>query len=372
MVRLAVNPRGLSTTTLGPDKQGKCSLRIKGNKLEAFPRCSESNFSDLRRNNSFAYFDRTRYVSVLDSIHARAILFLRPRRFGKSLTLSMLEHFHGIQYRDQYDELFQDLDIDKDVKGDKITPGEYMILEFNFSAVNCTRDLNKAAEELALSIITRLKRFYEDYYPYLGGSLGQMISENINQRSAINSLANLVQLVNRTLREVKNRGDKKHPLANVKGIYLLADEYDAFSNEYMDPHNSQPWAESDASSLVKDFWATVKDNVRLPYGIQKCFITGISPLSLADNTSGFNIAVNMSFEQEVAGLCGLSRADVEGTLERICKSKADVERHLDKLTRYANGYHFCRYEKSEPVFNTDTSLEYLEQTPQTPKCRIGS
>ncbi|RPA92487.1 hypothetical protein L873DRAFT_190163 [Choiromyces venosus 120613-1] len=347
MVRLAVNPRGLSTTTLGPDKQGKCSLRIKGNKLEAFPRCSESNFSDLRRNNSFAYFDRTRYVSVLDSIHARAILFLRPRRFGKSLTLSMLQHFHGIQHRDQYDELFLDLDIDKDVKGDKITPGEYLILDFNFAEVNRTRDLNKAAEGLAVNIIWSLERFYR-------------------------VLRKLVLIVDDALSEIKNRGDKKHPLANVKGIYLLADEYDAFSNEYMDPHNSQPWAESDASSLVKDFWATVKGMMRLPYGIQKCFITGISPLSLADNTSGFNIAVNMSFKKEVAGICGLSRADVEGALERICKSKADVERHLDRLTRYANGYHFCRYEKSEPVFNTDTSLEYLQQTPQTPKCRIGS
>ncbi|RPB01585.1 hypothetical protein L873DRAFT_634150 [Choiromyces venosus 120613-1] len=262
-----------------------------------------------------------------------------------------------------------------------------MILKFNFSAVNRTRDLNKAAQGLAVSIIRNLKGFYGDYYSYLGESLGQLISERIDQGDAINSLANLVQLVNRTLWEVKNGGDKKHPLANVKGvshayilhvpgqgwhadhlkIYLLADEYDAFSNEYIDPHNSQPWAESDASSLVKDFWATVKDNVGLPYGIQKCFITGISPLSLADNTSGFNIAVNMSFKKEVAGLCGLSRADVEGALERICKSKADVERHLDRLTRYANGYHFCRYEKSEPVFNTDTSLEYLQASFRHPR-----
>ncbi|RPA95774.1 hypothetical protein L873DRAFT_1301258 [Choiromyces venosus 120613-1] len=317
MVRLAVNPRGLSTTTLGPDKQGKCSLRIKGNKLEAFPRCSESNFSNLRRNNSFAYFDRTRYVSVLDSIHARAILFLRPRRFGKSLTLSMLQHFHGIQHRDQYDELFLDLDIDKDVKGDKITPGEYLILDFNFAEVNRTRDLNKAAEGLAVNIIWSLERFYRVYYSYLGGSSGQLMSENINQGDAIHSLRKLVLIVDDALSEIKNRGDKKHPLANVKGIYLLVDEYDAFSNEYMDPHNLQPWVESDASSLVKDFWATVKGMMRLPYGIQKCFITGISPLSLADNTSGFNIAVNMSFKKEVAGICGLSRADVEGALENL-------------------------------------------------------
>ncbi|PWW72054.1 hypothetical protein C7212DRAFT_337270, partial [Tuber magnatum] len=75
--------------------------------IQAFPRCSESNFSELRVNKRFAYFDRTRYISVLDSVDARAILFLRPRRFGKSLTLSMLEHFHGVQHRAQYDQLFK-------------------------------------------------------------------------------------------------------------------------------------------------------------------------------------------------------------------------------------------------------------------------
>ncbi|KAG0129489.1 hypothetical protein HOY82DRAFT_651946 [Tuber indicum] len=81
---------------------------------------------------------------------------------------------------------------------------------------------------------------------------------------------------------------------------------------------------------------------------------------MADNPSGFNIAVTMSFKKEVAGVCGLNRADVEGALKRVCNSKAEVERHLDKLTKYANGYHFCRYQKSESVFNTDTSLEYLQ------------
>lgn len=127
----------------------------------------------------------------------------------------------------------------------------------------------------------------------------------------------------------------------------------------MDPHNSHNWEESNASLLIKDFWATVKAMVDLEYGIQKCFITGISPICLANNTSGFNIAVNMSFKREVAGLCGLTRADVQVALEKICPSKVDVASHLERLTEYANGYHFCRYSKTEPVFNTDTSLEYL-------------
>ncbi|RPA89777.1 hypothetical protein L873DRAFT_591011 [Choiromyces venosus 120613-1] len=107
MVRLTANARGLSTARLLPQKQQKSSLRIKSDTIEAFPRCSVSSFSNLRANKRFAYFDRTKYVFVLDSIDADVLLFLRPRRFGKSLTLSMLEHFHGVQYRAQYGELFK-------------------------------------------------------------------------------------------------------------------------------------------------------------------------------------------------------------------------------------------------------------------------
>lgn len=146
----------------------------------------------------------------------------------------------------------------------------------------------------------------------------------------------------------------------------MADEYDAFSNEYMDPLSPIPmaWTRSKAASLIKDFWATVKSLMELRYGIRKCFITGISPLSLVDNTSGFNIAVNMSFEKEVAGLCGLTRADIAAALQVICDSETKIAEHLTELTKYANGYHFCQNDKVEPMFNTDTGLEYLQVSHQ--------
>lgn len=100
------NRRCLAMTSVGLDK-AESTLRIKGNKITKFPRCSESNFCKLRADTRFAYFDKTSYISRLDSDLSRAILFLRPRRFGKSLTVSMLEYFHGIQHRDKYDELFK-------------------------------------------------------------------------------------------------------------------------------------------------------------------------------------------------------------------------------------------------------------------------
>ena len=63
-----------------------------------FPQDSHSDFGEIRSDLKLAYFDRTSYISVLDPLDKRVVLFLRPRRFGKSLTLSMLKHFHGVEY----------------------------------------------------------------------------------------------------------------------------------------------------------------------------------------------------------------------------------------------------------------------------------
>jgi len=98
----------------------------------------------------------------------------------------------------------------------------------------------------------------------------------------------------------------------------------------------------------------VKEIIAQEYGIQKCFITGISPICLVNNTSGFNIAVNMSSKKQVADLCGLTHDDIEVALEKIFQFKPDVVTHHERLTRYANGYHFCYSSKTQPVFNTNT------------------
>ncbi|PUU82635.1 hypothetical protein B9Z19DRAFT_1120395 [Tuber borchii] len=357
---LRIYRRGIATTSLGLGQMGKSTLRIEANKISAFPRGSKSNFAKLRADKGFAYFDRTSYLTVLHSVPEEAVLFLRPRRFGKSLTLSMIEHFHGIEHHERYKELFTNLDIDIPVNQNAIVPGEYLILKFNFAGLRHSQDPNAAAEGLSANILWSLQEFYRAYDTYLGASLQDLIVENINYSSAISSFRNVVTHANYKLQAVRRARDPKHPLAKVKGIYLLADDYDAFNNEYMNPRDSERWDISLAESLIEDFWATVKGMTVLPYGIQKCFITGIFPLSLANNTSSFNIAVNLSFKNNFAGLCGLTRADIEDALQTICPSKKSVSTHLEQLTRYAHGYHFCRYSKTEPVFNTDTSLEYLQ------------
>lgn len=102
------NKRTASSSRPRLGSQVKPTLLIQGDKIISFSRdVVRAIFSPLRNNKHFAYFDRTRYISVLDFIDNTVLHFLRPRRFGKSLTISMLEHFHGIMYKAEYDMLFK-------------------------------------------------------------------------------------------------------------------------------------------------------------------------------------------------------------------------------------------------------------------------
>ena len=99
----------------------------------------------------------------------------------------------------------------------------------------------------------------------------------------------------------------------------------------------------------------------LSKGIEKCFITGISPLSLTDLGSGFNVSINLSFQAEVAGLCGLTHSDIQAALKTIHGLDSTAcEGHLSAMAEYFNGYHFCKYKKVETVYNTDSCMSYRQ------------
>jgi hypothetical protein len=140
---------------------------------------------------------------------------------------------------------------------------------------------------------------------------------------------------------------------------LLADEYDAYANEYMDPHDPKPWSNSKPFRVLKTFWTNVKAG-RSRYGIKKVYVTGVTPLLMSDLISGANDQENISFSPDFSTLCGLTRSDVLAALRVICSNEEEVQKHLSELVYYANGYHFCRQRKVELVFNTQTALSYLQ------------
>ncbi|KAF9343657.1 hypothetical protein BGX34_006514, partial [Mortierella sp. NVP85] len=340
-----------------PYDKRKASLVFNKEAFKDFPLNDMRSFKDIRVNTQYAYFDRTRYIPVIDSLQ-RVLLFLRPRRFGKSLFLSTLARFHGVENKHNYEALFRGLDVDQDVKSGKITPGQYLIMSFDFSAIDRSPDLEVARKSLSGMIVNSIKAFYTTYGPYLGDkSSDQLIERNVTE-DPIESLGACVTLVEAALNLVM---DLEDPLFGVKGIYLLADEYDAFSNEYLDPNDPRPWEQLRTSpySLLKGFWAAVKSNLEF-HQIVKCFITGVSPLSMADHTSGFNFATDVSWRKELSGLCGLTQEDILAALRLMFKSEDDVLRHFEIMKDNYDGYRFAPSSQVPHIFNTNTCLEYLQ------------
>ncbi|KAF8432162.1 hypothetical protein BGX38DRAFT_1276921 [Terfezia claveryi] len=332
---------------------GDSSLIING-ELEYF-RSGAKAFSDLVQREGQAYFDRTRYISKLHKLDD-FILFCRPRRFGKSLTVSMLEHFYGLQYADEHQSFYKGLDVQKDIDEKKVNPGQYFVLKFDFSKIRPRPDLPEANKILMDYLNYSIRAFYREYAAYLGGNFTDLY-QNIDNRDPIINLLECAKSVQYAIQQ-----DER--LAGIEGIYVLVDEYDSLPNRYLDLPGTVggseiAWDNTPIGDTFRSYWATLKA-LGTEGIIKRIFITGISPLSLSGLGSAFNVARNLSFHKDLAGLCGLTSLDLEDALMEIYKDPKVYDRFLSEMTEFYNGYHFCRDTTVKTVYNTETCLAYLQ------------
>ena len=140
---------------------------------------------------------------------------------------------------------------------------------------------------------------------------------------------------------------------------MLVDEYDTFTNDYLEPYNNTHLVGTAVERTFKSFWSTIKS-----LGgefIRRVFITGISPLSLSSVGSSFNVLTNLSFDKDLASLCGLTHSDLKDALKQMNKEPAECSRILSDMTESFNGYHFCNDETVNTVYNTETCLANLQR-----------
>ncbi|KAF8432803.1 hypothetical protein BGX38DRAFT_1146330 [Terfezia claveryi] len=331
---------------------GDSSLIING-ELKYF-RSGAKAFSELVQREGQAYFDRTRYISKLHEF-SKFILFCRPRRFGKSLTVSMLEYFHGLQYADEHQSLYKGLDVQKDIDERRVNPGQYFVLKFDFSQIDASSDLPEAEKNLTDFLNYSIKQFYRKYAAYLGGNFTDLC-QKIDDKNPNASLRWCTDLVRYAIQQ-----DER--LSGIEGIYVLVDEYDSF--RYLDlpgtvGESEIAWDNTAVGGTFRSFWATLK-SLGTEGIIKRMFITGILPLSLSSGFGGgFNVARNLSFHKDLAGLCGLTSSDLEDALMGIYEDPKVCERFLSEMTEFYNGYHFCKERTVKTVYNTETCLAYLQ------------
>ncbi|KAF9157955.1 hypothetical protein BGX21_003884, partial [Mortierella sp. AD011] len=320
-----------------------------------------NSFKELRERPELCFFDKTVFISALESFDGSVLVFLRPRRSGKSLGLSTLAHFHGREHLPDYKALFENLAINKYVASNHVSPGRYFVLKFDFSALDRSLDKELARHSLNLMLNRSIKKFYMTYEPYLRMSADYLI-ENLIKDDATASLSECVDVVHSILTSVENPED---PLSKIKGIYLMADEYGSYRNEHLVPIDSvqrKPSRGPEPESLVKGFWASVKNGLG-DCKIAKCYITGVSPQPLVEDTSGFKVVRYVSWEPKLASFCGLTNTDVKAALglKKVFGPTDKPKKHLKIMKDHYNGFNFVPRGLGPLIYNTNTCLEYLQR-----------
>lgn len=301
-----------------------------------------SNFRTIREEG-YWYVDKTKFIDLLENLAGKYVFFVRPRRFGKSLFLSMLRHYYDINELDRFEALFGDLDI-----GRAPTPNRnrYLIVELDFSGLNTSdkTELQASFVRILRDAIIRLIDEYPAIFPN-----GQSLKDEAGRRSDLRGLWNVL------FAAVRPTGKK---------IYLLIDEYDHFANDLIAMGDGALYREMvRAAGFVRDFYETVKIGTKDV--IDRLFMTGVSPIMLDDLTSGFNITDNVTTSPLLNAMLGFTDEEVN----RIADSEAigtDRAKLVEDLRRNYNGYLFHEDGKSR-IYNPDMVLYFFKQWKMTGK-----
>ncbi len=301
-----------------------------------------SDFEKIRLENYY-YVDKTEYIRSLEEYNY--VLFLRPRRFGKSLLVNMLKAYYDVNYADKFEALFGNLAI-----GRKPTErrNSYLMLSFNFSGVDSRPEL--VQESFNCSVTAAIKRFLNSYRDRLGqDAFRRVIDETTNCAETLAALSAVVS----------EAGQK---------MYVTVDEYDNFANTLMTIDESVYQNVLHADGFIRYFYNVLKESTTdNNAAIDRIFITGVSPLCLSDVTSGFNIAANISTDPRFNAMAGFKENEVSAMLNTLIgerpSSRQDLESVATLMKSYYDNYCFCEdaAEDGEHIFNSDMTLYFIDK-----------
>ena len=295
-----------------------------------------ANFRRIRMERRL-WVDKTRFLRALERVdHA---VLIRPRRFGKTCWVSVLEHYYDRTWAHEFDAVFGGTDIGRQPTEQR---HRYVVLRFNFSAFKTALD--------------GLEHHFEEYCQLrLRGALER--NPDLFPEAAVRRI--------RAPASVNGQLNELFMYAADHGIPLCAliDEYDNFANTVLAHHGTAAYQSfTHGGGFYRNFFATLKAGTDAGSGgLERLFITGVSPVTLDDVTSGFNIGRNISLRPEFNDLLGFTEGEVRGLLEvyRDCGVfDQDVDAALDVMREWYNGYRFAEDVEGD-LYNTDMVLYYL-------------
>ena len=302
---------------------------------------------------NYYYVDKTRFIEEVERA-PRFLFLIRPRRFGKSLWLAVMEMYYGLEYKEEFGELFGNYYIGQHPTAER---NSYLILKFNFSQVN--PELGELEPSFEIHCGHRILKFNETYRDLLGEEYFARFPEN---GTAVEKF------------EFLTLWCSMHHLP----VYLIIDEYDNFTNVVLSRHGHQKYqALTHGAGFFRYFFNLVKGATTGPdAAVKRMFITGVSPVTLDDVTSGFNIATMITMNPRFNEILGFTEGDVREMLEYYKAEGCwlgDTDRLLAVMREWYDNYCFSEACCGMRLYNPDMVLyfvNYLTTTGLIPKTLV--
>lgn len=308
-----------------------------------------ADFADIRRTKAF-YVDKTPYLPMLEhpTFGGKHLLFLRPRRFGKSSLLSLMLHYYDASLANVYDELFSGLWIHEHPTPEK---SRYLVLHLNFSTVTASGDEAVLQANFLASIRGGLNEFvgrHRQRVPALEHFSPAHMSTFVDPAALMHSLLGTLS-------------------ATQEKLYVLIDEYDTFTNALLSAEQKDLYQKiTDKFGFVRAFYRVLKAGADRGT-VSRVFITGGTPILIDDLMTGFNIVTNISNRPRFNALAGFTRTDVERAVDEVLnempKPNAAIGNRqvlLETLERFYDGYRFAEG-ATERMFNSTLVVYCLRE-----------
>ena len=294
-----------------------------------------SDFATVMSQNLY-YVDKTMFLPELEK-QPRNLFFIRPRRFGKSIFLSMLYSYYDCNQKESFEKLFGNLWIGQHPTS---LQGIYQVLFLDFSQI--TGKIEVLEERFNAYLCIKLDSFAEQYAAYYGDKKVQEIKTKTQYADKMQIIFDAAK-------------------ANHFQLYLIIDEYDNFTNVVLNEHGEKVYhAITHADGFYRDVFKKFKGN------FERIFMMGVSPVTLDDVTSGFNIGWNISIKPEFDEMLGFSTVDVIEMFsyykEHGCiPADSDIDAIVNDMKPWYDNYCFAKQalRKNVRMFNCDMVLYYL-------------
>jgi Predicted AAA-ATPase/PD-(D/E)XK nuclease superfamily len=292
-----------------------------------------ADYAELRADHCF-FVDRTNYIEQLETYASRYTMFLRPRRFGKSLFISMLAHYYDVSKAADFQPLFGDLYI-----GKHPTPlaNQYLILLFDFSGIE-TMDVKQVHHTFLNKVKEGIEWFINRYLDFCTQAEADNILNKRTPSDVVIQFFNVFKKIKRT------------------PIYVLIDEYDQFTNELLSFHFSEFKEIVSKNGYVRKFYEVLKTEAGRG-SIARIFLTGVAPVTMDSMTSGFNITTDISLRTRFHNMMGFTEAEVLDLLHQLGIMGADGLDTLSVLRDWYDGYRF-NLDSPDHLYNPEMVLYF--------------